>query len=126
MKVLFYDGMMSERYFSLRYALKEEHYGVNSDSYIVDAVYGPGKCKTFLDAIKNNNTNAVVLTNSLIALDNTYCWNDKTHSCNLYIFIPRRNRFVSVNTLTDKDIKKVHNLEAMYRNGAFYLEDEDD
>lgn len=49
MKILFYDGMMSERYFSLRDALKEEHYGFNANSYDIDAVYGPGKCKIFLD-----------------------------------------------------------------------------
>lgn len=122
MKILFYDGMMSERYFSLRDALEEEHYGFNANSYDIDAVYGPGKCKIFLDYIKNENTNAIVLTNSLVALDNTYCWNDKTHSCDLYIFITSRNRFVSVNNLTDKNIKKAHNLEAMYRNGAFDLE----
>ena len=126
MKVLFYDGSLYGENFpygAYERAVSTDYRGF---AYSVDASDGYSKCKKNLDLFMNSRPNAYVLTNSLVVLDNTYCWNEETNSCDLYIFVPSKNEFVSANDFTDKKIKKAHNLEYMYRSGVFGLEDEND
>ena len=60
-----------------------------------------------------------VYTNSLVALKNSYCWNDELQVSELYLRSSKTGDFVRVGTLTDKEIRKPHNLMSMWINGAF-------
>lgn len=62
--------------------------------------------------------NRPVYTNSLIALDNKYCWNDKTGECELYLR-GRDGRWHHCDKLTKNKVCKEHNLMHRVLSGAF-------
>ena len=126
MKVLFYDGNLLGKDFP-SYAF-DKAVSINYKGYecTINAAYGYSRCKEILDSIIEDQPDTVVLSNSLVALDNTYCWDEETNSCELYIYDKRKDEFVKAQDLTEREIKQGHNLEALYRNGAFDLEDGND
>ena len=140
MKVLFYDGQLDRFRDADWEDLKTILCGFFDDGwdwsvFFVDAKYGPksneNEIHDFINykhtMIENQNlVDIIIITNSLVALDNTYCWGEETNSCELYIYDKRKDEFVKAQDLTEKEIKQGHNLEALYRNGAFDLEDGND
>ena len=44
----------------------------------------------------------------------------------MWIFHDEKREYIPINELTDKEIRKSHNIEMMYRNGAFDYELESD
>ena len=66
----------------------------------------------------SKGADAVVYTNSLVALSSDWCWNEKDHRPELYL----RNiggEWTICTELTDKEIRRAHNLEKMYVAGSF-------
>ena len=50
---------------------------------------------------------------NVIELGQQYCWNENKEKFNIYI------NNISVDKLTDREIKFAHNLLSMYKNGEF-------
>ena len=86
--------------------------------YSVDAGEGFTSCQKRLNYIqKECPNNAVVYSNSVYALSNYYCWNNETKRPEIYM---RKNgKWTHILALTDRDIRRAHNLEKLYVNGAF-------
>ena len=86
---------------------------------IVDAQYGYYDNYRRLELFnKTSNNDTIIYTNSLVALNNDYCWNEDKKCCELYL----RNiagEWKPCQSLTDKEIRKAHNLEKIYRAGSF-------
>lgn len=87
--------------------------------YIVDAKYGYTQNVEKLDKILEEFPEAVIYTNSLVALNNKYCWNDDLETPDLYIREGWGLDFMRVDELTERQIKQAHNLMKMYMNGEF-------
>lgn len=132
MKVLFYDGEVEKLY-----AETDDFDGIMEEiekrvsphpDYIrfVNAKYGPKMNEEMLDESldleQTRDLKVIIVTNSLVALSNKYCWDQRTKRCELYIFRQDKKWFINAQELTEKEIREGHNLEALYRNGAFELD----
>ena len=121
MTVLFYDGNLSHVMSPAMWESVTRDFR-DRPVRVVDARSGPGRAEEALsDIAASEDPKCVVVTNSLVALDNDYCWNEETNSCDLYLFNLDIGGFIKAERLTDKEIRRAHNLEKMYRAGAFTL-----
>lgn len=122
MKVLFYDGALDKDQLFAECYLRTLW---NTDIFYVDAMFGPEAARVKLDMLLHREDcgkNVAVITNSLMALDTKYCWNERIDSCELYFFIRSRGEFVEAQDLTDKMLRRSNNFIQMYLNGAFNLD----
>lgn len=88
--------------------------------YEIDAKDGYSSNLEELNNIKEITTSSdIIYTNSLVALDNRYCWNAKLGVPELYIRAGANQEFVRVDKLTNKELREAHNLLKMYTNGEF-------
>ena len=114
MKVLFYDGEVERFYSDIMNGIEERVSPYPDHVWFINAKYGPKKNEEALDESldldQTRGLNVVVVTNSLVALSNKYCWDQRTGRCELYIFCPDREWFVNAQELTEKEIK-VMNLK---------------
>lgn len=94
-------------------------YNLGMDHYCLDAKYGVSENKKYLKELMEKVPNAVLYTNSLIALDNQYVWNEELQVPELYIRSKKDNEFHRVDELTNKCLRKAHNLAKMYLANAF-------
>ena len=106
MKIYFEDGRLT-RPNSLDFK-----YG-----YIVDARDGFTQNDKMLDFIKFTDNNASVYTNSLVALDNRLAWNEELGVPEVYMV--RDDKFVRIDKLTNRELRRAHNLKKMYIAGEF-------
>lgn len=90
-------------------------------SYLVDAGHGYSKNRMLLDHIKQTDNNASVYTNSVIALDNYYAWNNEIKVPEIYI-ANKDGVFTRIDELTVKCLREAHNIMKMYIAGAFINE----
>ena len=109
MKIYFEDG-----------SLKQDKQSAGVDYlYSIDAANGYKFCSSMLEYAKYCYPNCIIYTNSIIALNNKYCWNDIENVPELYLRDIKTKKFVRVDNLTDKEIRKAHNLMCMYINNCF-------
>ena len=59
-----------------------------------------------------------IITNQ-IALLNTECSFDSDGNCQVYFWSKTQEKWLNAQDLTDKALRKGHNIEMMYRNGVF-------
>lgn len=85
--------------------------------YIVDARYGYTKNISLLNHIKDFDSDGIVYTNSIIALNNHYAWNNEMNVPDIYII--KEDEFIRIDKLTNKALRKAHNIMKMYIAGAF-------
>ena len=88
-------------------------------NFVIDAGGGMTHNEDALKLYLKITPDCVVYTNSLVAMDNRYCWNKELSVPELYIRRDRFSEWFRVDELTDKEIRQQHNLFSMYRNGAF-------
>lgn len=112
-KIYFEDGQLRKN---------PEDYGVPKDAHVIDASEGYSnnkfELKEMLSLDELNECDIIVYTNSIAALSNDYCWSSESNAPELYLRT-LDNKFMRVDQLTDKEIRKAHNLMKMYMNRAF-------
>lgn len=108
MKIYFEDGeLVSSGYLPI-------------DQYIVvNAGSGVHTNISVLDDIKEYNPNAVIYTNSIFAFSNDYAWNEELKVPEIYIRAGKHMLFTRIDKLTEKDLRKSHNLAKLYIAGTF-------
>ena len=113
MKILFYDG-------DIRWWSRPTSF---SNYNILSASWG------YTDNIKELNAyrekfgeDTTILTNSIVALDHRYGWNEKENHTDIYFYVKSKDDFVRCDKLTEKEIRKEHNIMKMFMNGVFDLE----
>lgn len=107
MKIYFEDGTLDHW----------REIGVRIDN-LVDATCGFSSCKMALDRIRMYYNISSVYTNSLVALNNEYAWNDELGVPEIYIRNNNRE-FTRIDKLTHKALRKEHNIMKMYMAGSF-------
>ena len=85
--------------------------------YIVEAGYGYTDNVDWLEDIRRIDYYSTVYTNSIIALDNKFAWNDELKVPEIYLV--KDGEFVRIDKLTDKELRKEHNIMKMYMAGVF-------
>ena len=89
-------------------------------NFMIDAGMGVTQNESALNLYSNLTPDCAIYTNSLVALNNKYCWNDDLKVPELYLRAGENNEFTRVDQLTDRELREGHNLMALYRNGDFY------
>lgn len=114
MKILFYDGDI------LRWLRPTKF-----SNYIkLNALWGYTNnikdLDTYMEKLSND---ATILTNSIVALDHRYGWNKKENHTDIYFYVESKHDFIRCDELTEKEIRKEHNIMKMFMNSAFDLEE---
>ena len=117
--IYFVDGEFSDVYWLTVLNLSKQD---NIPFVTIDAKQGVTQNLTRIKEIQNYSFAERVVTNSILLLNNDYGWNDETSTCEVYIYDHYSKEFVNVQNLTDKEIRKPHNLAKMYVAGSFNSE----
>jgi hypothetical protein len=107
MKIYFEDGVL--------FASESLKHGCR---YIVNAASGYSDNERVFDRIMRDEPDVSVYTNSLVALKNSYCWNDDLQLPELYLRSSKTGEFVRVDELTGGKIAMRHHLLHLYMSGA--------
>lgn len=86
--------------------------------YIINAATGYSNNEKTLDRIKKEEPDVSVYTNSLVAIKNSYCWNDKLQVPELYLRSSKTGEFVRVDQLNNVTLHMRHHLLNLYMSGA--------
>lgn len=108
MKIYFVDGYIDRR--------MKKH--IADKTITVDAWLGLSVCKRNLDSLRK--LDCAVLTNSSLALDNKYAWNEELEVPELYLFTDCE--WTRIDKLTDRKLREGHNLMKLYLAGEFTKE----
>lgn len=108
MKIYFEDGeLVSSGYLPIdRYIVVHAASGVHTNIKV-------------LNDIKEYDPNAAVYTNSIFAFSNDYAWNEELKVPEIYIRAGEHMLFTRIDKLTEKELRRTHNLAKMYVAGAF-------
>lgn len=116
MKILFYDGDI--HWWSIPRSLPSNFFNYNR----VDALWGYSDNIKTLDLYRKTlGEDTIILTNSIIALDHRYGWNEKENHTDIYFYVESKHDFIRCDELTEREIREGHNIMKMFMNGAFDL-----
>ena len=115
MKIYFYDGYIADDnlFKDLTNLIPEK---VN---YIIDAGYGPNANLSMLQRINQAKPNVTILTNSILAFNTQYGWDNKKDHPDIYLYVESKKKFIRIDKLTDREIRYAHNIGTMYLAGEF-------
>ena len=85
----------------------------------IDAKDGVSANMVRLDVLRQTEPDAIVYTNSIIAFSNEYAWNEKLKVPEIYIRAGEHMLFTRIDKLTERELRRAHNLAKMYVAGAF-------
>ena len=117
MRIYFEDDILLEEIL-----IRDELYSdlVGRTLYIVDAGKGPARCVHLADVIKKHeNDKASVYTNSLELFSNIYAWNEQLKAPEIYVRHAQTYKFIRLDELTPRELRKCHNLRKLYIAGEF-------
>lgn len=113
MKILFYDGDI--RWWS-RPTSFSNYNTLNASGGYTNNIE---ELNAYMDKFGKDTT---ILTNSIVALDHRYGWNEKENHTDIYFYVESKHDFVRCDELTEKEIREGHNIMKMFMNGVFDLE----
>lgn len=69
------------------------------------------------------NSPVVVFSNSIYFLTNDFFWNEENDYPNIYLINPENPRMIrNIQSMTEKEIRRPHNVARMFLAGAFSFE----
>lgn len=108
MKIYFEDGeLVTSGYLPIDYYIT------------VNAAQGVSRNMNMLDDIRECEPDATVYTNSILAFSNEYAWNEELKVPEIYIRAGEHMLFTRIDKLTERELRRAHNLAKMYVAGAF-------
>ena len=111
MKIYFEDGeLRSYRQLAFEY------------DFAMDAAKGVNSNISALDGLIHMYPDATLYTNSIFAFSNEYAWNEELKVPEIYIRAGEHMIFTRIDKLTERELRRAHNLAKMYVAGAFYKE----
>lgn len=128
MKIYFYDGWLESKYHfffeepdspTYQKSVVDDCDRRRSFVHYLDAGGGYRFASDFLHDLSVEEPDAVVFTNAITALDNDYAWNDEKNCSEIFLWRDKEQAFVPIQSLTDKEIRKPHNIMKMYMAGTF-------
>jgi hypothetical protein len=98
-----------------------------SKVYVTDSTVGYKVNTAIIEDKMKNEPDAVVLTNLPYLLSNDYAWNEAEGKSEIYLYsvINGDAKFRNISELTNREIRHAHNVEKMYRSGAFDCDEEE-
>ena len=88
----------------------------------IDAKYGVSANMVRLDVLRQTEPDAIVYTNSIIALSNEYAWNEELQVPEIYIRAGEHMIFTRIDKLTTRQLREGHNIAKMWISGEFEKE----
>lgn len=114
-KLYFYDGELDFDKLCINNILNNNMINF----LILDGKFGHNaNVKSFREFQKSfwDTNNCIILTNMTFFLDNIF-WNEEEDKPEIYIL--KSEKWYNITDLTDKKIRKVHNIEKLYLSGLF-------
>jgi hypothetical protein len=108
MKIYFEDGELM--HYSVLPIMPK--YEVHADKGVTDNI-------ELLDLILEKDPDAVVYTNSIFAFNNMYAWNEELKAPEIFIRAGESGQWVRIDKLTNRELRRAHNLANMYVAGEF-------
>lgn len=108
MKIYFYDGEILNAPLPIN----------RLNLIFIDAGKGPHYVLATLDEYKKQK-NVWIVSNSILALSHEYGWNEISNHTDIYIYSPKADKYIRIDKLTDKEIRRAHNIGKMYIAGTF-------
>ena len=87
--------------------------------YKVDATKGVSANIVRLDGLREFEPDATIYTNQIVALSNEYAWNEELQVPEIYIRAGEHMIFTRIDELTDRELRRAHNIAKMWLAGAF-------
>lgn len=84
----------------------------------IDGKSGFRACQQQIDTIKSFEVNMSVITNVPFFISGEYGWNEATSSFDIFIEC-KSGKFVNIHELTNRELRKYHNLCKLYISGEF-------
>ena len=91
---------------------------IPESSIIIDAADGYSTNISDIERLKEVE-DISIFTNQILALQNDFCWNDKTNKPDVFIYDKSEKKWKHITTLTDRELRFSHNLYIMYTKGEF-------
>ena len=108
MKIYFEDGeLVTSGYLPIDYYVT------------VNASQGVSRNMAVLDDLMEDEPDATVYTNSIIALSNEYAWNEELKVPEIYIRAGEHMIFTRIDKLTTRQLREGHNIAKMWISGEF-------
>lgn len=115
MKIFFEDGLL--------YNVVEvegeiyNYFDEDVEIDVVEAAHGVSYVTAHLNYF-NSLENAAIYTNSILALDNKYAWNEELEVPEVYIRVGK-HLWKRIDALTDRELREGHNLAKLYLASEF-------
>lgn len=106
MKIYFEDGIIDTRKIPI------------VPDYIVDAADGVSNNLNLLYSLSVESPKCIIYTNSILALENRYAWNDKRKTPDIFIR-GECGAFRKITKFTGRELRRGHNLKKLYISGEF-------
>ena len=120
MKVYFIDGISHIGGVDFLNALAAVP-GKREDKFLLLSSYGfASNCKKIAE-LYDKNPNTILITDCTYALTNEIAWNEEEQKPDIYLYNAKTGGFVFIGECTDRELRQGHNIEMMYRNGAFHM-----
>lgn len=108
MKIYFEDGrLLSKSQLDFKY------------DFFIDAKNGYSFCQERLDIAKRYYRGCTIYTNSLVALDNRYAWNEDLGVSEIFMRDEKTQNFYRIDELTQRELRRPHNIMKMYMANEF-------
>lgn len=124
--ICYCDGSLND-YRKLTYII-DEQFGL-TDSFIKDnkvtfvkilsAADGESQLYWEAQAVEQSTADSILLTNSTFLLNfDRFTWDDEKQVFKVWFWNEHLREFRHINDLTQKDLRRAHNIVKLYQNGA--------